>query len=73
MTIPYGGVVVVVGLFGCFVGYGNLAAIAAFAGAVTCLASYCSWKAWRLGQSNSRYTMASAGKHHFKIIVLFVF
>eukprot|EP00210_Caulerpa_lentillifera_P003456 g3298.t1 len=61
MTIPYGGVIIITGLFGCFAGYGNLAAVAAIAGFATCLSAYCSWRAWRLGKSHSRYTLASAG------------
>lgn len=61
MTIPYGAVVAIIGLIGCIGGQGNLAVVAAFVGFATCLSSYFSLRAWRIGQSNSRYTMASAG------------
>jgi len=61
MTIPYGILIAITGLFGCVGGYGNLAVFAAFAGSVICLSSFFSLRAWREGQSNARYTVASAG------------
>lgn len=61
MTIPYGIAIGITGLFGCVVGYGNLAVFAAIAGSAVCLSSFFSLRAWRAGQSHARYTVASAG------------